>query len=364
MIGSEAVDGIAGGARRLVDRASARRALRRRRPPELRTTDAATSPTVYYLCPDYPHPSGGIRALYQHVDILNAVGIDAAVLHHEDGFSCHWFEHATRVVGAGSVALSERDTLVVPEIYGPYLDRLPREPHLVLFNQNAYLSWEHVGTGGPRYDVFERALTVSADSAELLRFAFPRLDVGIVPNAIDPVRFYPGSAPVGRRIATMPRKRPDDLAAIERLLGDRLCDWELVKIEGASEREAAEQMRAAPIFLSLGRREGFGLPAAEAMASGAYVVGFHGFGGREIFDPDCSDAVEDGDVLAAAQALATAMDRFEADPAELRAVGARAASRIRERYAPSRQEAALVAFHAVGAEAVHAAAARIPTGRR
>src|ERR1700761_1626221 len=145
MIGSEAVDGIAGGARRLVDRASARRALRRRRPPELRTTDAATSPTVYYLCPDYPHPSGGIRALYQHVDILNAVGIDAAVLHHEDGFSCHWFEHATRVVGAGSVALSDRDTLVVPEIYGPYLDRLPRVPHLVLFNQNAYLSWEHVG---------------------------------------------------------------------------------------------------------------------------------------------------------------------------------------------------------------------------
>ncbi|HVW48317.1 MAG TPA: glycosyltransferase [Solirubrobacterales bacterium] len=359
-LGSGAVELLGGGPRRLVERAAARRVLRRRRPPELRTSGAARGSTVYYLCPDHPHPSGGIRALYKHVDILNAAGIDAAVLHHEDGFSCSWFEHSTRVVGASSVVLSDRDTLVVPEVYGPFLDRLPRLPHLVLFNQNAYLTWEHLRTTTPRYDIFERAMTVSADSAEILAFAFPGLDVGVVPNAIDPAVFHPARGPVGRRIATMPRKRPDDLVLIERLLGERLRGWELVKIEGASEREAAARMRAAPIFLSLARREGFGLPAAEAMASGAYVVGFHGFGGREIFDPDCSEAVEDGDVLAAARALAAAMDRFEAAPAGLRAAGERAAARVRERYGPARRQAELLAFHGAG----EPAGARIASGRR
>lgn len=133
--------------------------------------------------------------MYQHVDILNAAGVDAAVLHHEAGFSCSWFEHTTRVVCASSVVLSSQDTLVVPEIYGPFLDRLPRIPHLVLFNQNAYLTWEHLGPMAPAYDIFERAMTVSADSAELLAFAFPRLDLAVVPNAIDPDIFHPQREP-------------------------------------------------------------------------------------------------------------------------------------------------------------------------
>ncbi len=285
--------------------------------------------------------------MYRHVDLLNAAGIEAAVLHHTSGFACRWFEHSTRVVAAPEVELAPSDVLVVPEVYGPFLDRLPRGPRLVVFNQNAYLTWQHLpARKRPRYGIFEAALTVSADSAALLRFAFPDLPVSIVPSAVDPALFHPEAGPVGRRIATMPRKRPDDLALIERLLEGRMEGWELVRIEGANEVEAAAAMRGAPIFLALGRREGFGLPAAEAMASGAFVVGFPGFGGREIFDPRCSVAIEDGDVGGAATALDAAMRRFEADPTALRADGARAAELVRERYAPAAQAEAVRAFFA------------------
>ena len=336
-----------GAAKRLADRLSAWRALRRRRPPTIRTTTGSELPTIYYLCPDYSVPSGGIRAIYRHVDILNRAGLSAAVLHHRDGFSCRWFEHSTRTVGVPSVALSSRDILVVPEIYGPFLGRLPREPRLVAFSQNAYLTFEHMPPRvAPPYELFEAAMTVSTDNAEYLRFAFPNLDTSVVPNGIDPAVFYPSTARPGKRLALMPRKRPSDSDQIIRLLGERLRGWETVRIEGAGEAETATLLRSAPIFLALGRQEGFGLPAAEAMASGCYTIGFPAFGGREIFDPSCSVAVEDGDVLSAARSLAEAMDLYERQPEQLRAMGARASERVHGQYSLELQEEALLAFYA------------------
>jgi len=333
-------------AKRLAQRLSERRALRWRKPPEIRTGGSGGAPTVYYLCPDYPHPSGGIRTIYRHVDILNAAGRDAAVLHHSDGYACRWFEHSTRIVGAPSVRLSSQDVLVVPEIYGPFLGRLPREPRLVVFNQNAYLSFEHVRSRAAiSYDVFDAALTVSEDSADFLRFAFPGLEVSIVDYAIDPEVFHPASTEPPKRLALMPRKRPDDARQILWLLGERLRDWEVVPIENASEGETASLLRSSPVFLALGWREGFGLPPAEAMASGCYVVGFSGFGGRELFDPSFSKQIEDGDVLAAARQLAELLSLYERQPGVVREAGRRAAGQIRERYSLGRQAEAVVAFY-------------------
>lgn len=336
-----------GGAARMLERLSRWRALRTRRPPAIRTTTSGAAPTIYYLCPDYPVPSGGIRAIYRHVDILNRAGLSAAVLHRSSDFSCDWFEHSTRTVGAGSVALSVEDILVVPEIYGPFLQRLPREPRLVAFSQNAYLTFEHLPLGAaPRYELFEAALTVSDDSAEYLRFAFPGLDVSVVSNAIDPAVFYPADDAPGRRLALMPRKRPAEAEQILNLLGERLRGWETVRIEGASEAETAALLRSAPLFLALGRQEGFGLPAAEAMASGCWTVGFPAFGGRELFETSFAVAVEDGDVLAAARVTAEAMERYEREPDAVRAVGARASEHIRREYSLDRQAESLLAFYA------------------
>jgi glycosyltransferase involved in cell wall biosynthesis len=329
----------------LLKRAFDERARLRRRPPRIKVEAHGSGETIYYLCPDHGTPSGGVRALYKHVDILNAAGRPAAVLHHRDGYACEWFEHSTRVVGAGSVRLHPHDVLVVPEIYGPHFDVLPKGPKLVAFSQNAYLTFAHLRTGQRlSYERFAAALTISEDSAEYLRFAFPALKVTVVSNAIDPEVFNSALHPPPRRIAMMPRKRPHDAQQILRLLGARLRGWEVAAIESSSEAEVAAALRYSPIFLALGKQEGFGLPAAEAMASGCFVVGFPGFGGREIFDPTVSAPVEDGDVLAAARELAAAMGAYEDRPEEVRAAGARARDHVIERFAPRRQRDELIAF--------------------
>jgi glycosyltransferase involved in cell wall biosynthesis len=333
--------------KRLVEHVLHERTRRLRRPPALRTGPQAGPPTIYYLTPDNPEPSGGIRVAYRHVDILNDAGMDAVVVHHREGFTSSWFEHSTPIVGAPSVRLGPEDVLVVPEYYGPYLDRLPRGPRRVIFNQNAYLTFARVPAGEPlAYDGVVAAMTVSPDSAEYLRFAFPGLDVSVVRNAIDPAIFHPGTEPPGRRIALMPRKRPDDVDQVLRLLGDRLRGWEVVTIDGASERETAALMRSSAIFLAFGQQEGFGVPPTEAMASGCYVIGFPAFGGREIFDPDVSRPVEDGDVLAFAREVEQAIWDFERDPAAIRQAGARAAEHIRTTYSPERQRDELLDFMA------------------
>jgi glycosyltransferase involved in cell wall biosynthesis len=343
---SEVIAGWGRTARLLEQRLSRRRALRWRHPPELTVGESGGPATVYYLCPDYPVPSGGIRVIYRHVDLLTAAGVPAAVLHHTDGFSCEWFEHSTRTVGAPSVRLSSADTLVVPEVYGPFLDQIPSGPLLVAFNQNAYLTFEHAPGAGPDlYRRFAAAMTVSEDSAEYLRFAFPGLRAEAVPNAVDPEVFHPVGEPPPRRLALMPRKRPEEAAEILRLLGGRLEGWEVVTIEGVSEREAAAELRAAPIFLALGRREGFGMPAAEAMASGCYVVGFPGFGGRDLFTGEWAHALEDGDVLATARELDRAFRSYEEDPAMVRAAGARAHDHVTEHFSLDRQRDAVLSFH-------------------
>ena len=40
-----------------------------------------TRPLIYFFCPDLSNPMGGVHMLYRHVDILNANGFHAAIVH-------------------------------------------------------------------------------------------------------------------------------------------------------------------------------------------------------------------------------------------------------------------------------------------
>ncbi|WP_341720442.1 glycosyltransferase [Micromonospora sp. FIMYZ51] len=320
------------------------RALRRRTPPPLRyDAGRAEEGVVYYLSPDDNRPSGGIRNLYRHVDLLNESGTAAAVLHSRADFRVDWFANDTPVVAAGQVTLGPADLLVVPEFYGPALGRLPAPARKLIFNQNAYRTFDEVsldGTsaGAPYRDCpgIEALLTVSRDNVALLRHAFADLDVRLARVVVDDQVFHPPARPAPRRIGHMPRRRAIEQEQLLHILRARgvLADWELVPIDGMSEAQTAEALRGCAIFLSFSEREGFGLPPAEAMASGAYVVGFTGLGGRDFFDPRYCSPVAEGDLLGFAVAVEQALRRYEEDPASLVAAGQAAADRIRAEYHP------------------------------
>ncbi len=322
--------------------------LRRRRVPAFATSlreraDGSPAATVYYLCPDHDTPSGGVRVIYRHVDTLNAMGIPAAVMHHRPGFRCTWFENTTRVVAAPNTVLSGSDVLVVPEWYGPDLSTVPAGPRVVIFNQRAYGTFDHVPAGQPLYRGAAALLAVSDDNAGYLRYAFPDIPTHVVRNVVDRSLFRPGDGP-GRQIAYMPRRRGDELTEVLHLLAIRgvLRDWNLAPIDGRSEQETADLLRSSAVFLSFSEREGFGMPPAEAMAAGCYVVGFTGLAGRDFFDPAYCRPVPEGDVLAFARAVE---EICATEPEVLAKAGQLASQTILDRYSEAGLRDDLRAFY-------------------
>ena len=328
--------------------------LRIRQVPAFRAgVPTADRPTAYYLAPHHNGPSGGVRVIYRHVDMLNDLGFAAVVVHEKAGFRCTWFANDTPVVVAGQVTPGAHDVLVVPEWYGPTLARVPREPRLVVFNQRAYDTFDSVAyaatpPGAPYADPRPAALlAVSDDNVDLLRYAFPSITVHLTRNVIDERVFFPAPGTRRRQIAYVPHRRAAEREQLLHILRSRgvLRDWELIPISGRTEAQTADIMRKSAVFLSFSEREGFGLPPAEAMACGSYVVGYPGLAGREFFDPACSTPVPDGDLLALARAVEDACTTYASDPAILVKKGEIAAHRVRSRYSPANLRADLAAFY-------------------
>jgi hypothetical protein len=312
---------------------------------------AAAQPTLYMLCPDYDRQSGGLRKQYRAVDLLNEAGFSAAVVHRRAGFRLQWFENETRVVAMGDVALGPRDLVAVPEVYGAAINELPRGIRQVIFNQGAYLALDHIVKGGEAATMpyasnpdLAAVVVVSDDSAEVMRYAFPGIPVRRIRHGIDPLMHHPPATAPGRRIAYMTRRRGEEAAQVLRLLELRgaLDGWEVVAIEGRTEREVADILRTSRVFLSFSQREGFGLPPLEALACGCTVVGYHGFGGRELFEAPSAVAIEDSDTVAFARAAEAVLRRFELDPAGAEADAAAGARFALERYSPAAERQSLI----------------------
>ncbi|MET0447775.1 MAG: glycosyltransferase [Aeromicrobium sp.] len=321
-------------ARRAVGRYRTYRDLRWRRIPSIRVNPARGTSTVYYLVPDVAAPHGGVRVAYRHVDCLNALGQPAAVLHDTPGFRATWFPSSTRVVDTQALRFGADDLLVVPEVYAPSMHSIDPEARVLVFNQGAYITFDALDpdrsrAGSPYRGVnrLEGIMTVSRDSADLLSLSFPDVPIDIARPVIDGSVFHPGQEPGRRAFAYVLTRRHHERNQVLHMLRARGLGWQPVPLTGMSEAQMAAALRRASVFLSLSDRDGFGLPPAEAMASGCYVVGYTGGGGDEFFDPEyCAPVRSTAELI---RALERAMTTSPADLAE---AGRRASTAILDRY--------------------------------
>jgi hypothetical protein len=331
--------------------ALARNAIRDHRyplPKVRRTASQWTAPTVYFCAPDFDVPSGGVRVIYRHVDLLVGAGIPARVLHRRPGFRCTWFANHTPVSSSQDTLIGPEDILVIGELAVPLLrDREPGT-RFVVFNQNPHLTWqrapEALVAGYSSSPDLAAIVVVSEHSREMVGYVAPNANVLRVHNSLNPRLFYPAQDAPARRIAYMPRGGRDEAAQVLSMLRARglLDGWEVTPLQGMTEDEVAETLRATTVFLSFAYHEGFGLPAAEAMACGAYVIGFHGFAGQEYLRPEFSCPVAPGDVLAMARAAQDALEREEREPGWCRLRGVAAARFIADEYSPERERADVI----------------------
>jgi hypothetical protein len=303
---------------------------------------------IYYLCPDGLEPTGGIKVIYRHVDLLNEHGREAVVVHESEGHRCTWFPNDTPVTSRQSWEPQADDVVVIPEVYGPNAARIARGVRKVIFNQSGYLTFEGYppdarGDETPYLDPeVVAALAISDNVAGYLRFVFPEMPVHRVRWSIDSTRFKP--LPKRPRICYMPRRHPEDATQVFNILRfrDALDGLEILPLEGMTEDQVAEAMGASILFFSYGYPEGCPLPPAEAMACGCVVVGYHGFGGREYFDPEVCFPVEAGDVIAFAAAAERALGLWAADNEGFRSMGEKARAHIAQAFDPGHEARALL----------------------
>ena len=298
------------------------------------------------------------------------------------GFRPSWFSSTAASLSlAESHALGELDPssclLLLPETYvganlasfrGIDLSGLAR----VIFNQNAYYSYGQLGdhTAARLRSFYDdpavlQVLSVSEDThAFLIRnLGLPDQKLSRIVNAIEPI-FAPDGVKANR-MHWMPRKNPEHVQAV--LLGLLRCGlrhsggWQGDPLVQLSHQQVAERLNGARLFLAFGHPEGFGLPIAEAMAAGCWVVGYSGGGGRELFRFGASEMVAFGDWPGFVAAIQRAFDIFAEQPRETELRLQRQAMAVRSLYSAEQEQASIglawdriaSAFHA-WREMVHA----------
>ena len=301
--------------------------------------------TAYFLCHENDRPVGGDRKIYRFVDILNAAGRSAVVVHNRPGFRLTWFENQTKILPAREVQCGRGDLLVIPEVFRERIPRIaPGNPHLIL-NQNAYITYADSrlsrGAWKPVVSVSDTigVVTVSEDSREYLEWCFADLPVERIRLGLDPALFLPPTQGKRRAVSFMPRRNRTELLQLLRILDERgaLVGWELTPIDNVSEAEAARLLRESALFLSLSKQEGFGLPPLEAMGCGCVVVGYHGGGGKEFLRPGISYPIDAGDTLHFARRVEETLASWDRDSTDLQELGLRASEYARREYSQEQE---------------------------
>jgi hypothetical protein len=266
---------------------------------------------IVYLCPVDASPSGGIKVIYKHSEILNSLGVDSAVFHpFEPGFRCDWFEHSTKFLSTGSFD-KNTDIIVIPEVWAGVFGRQCMAAGLkycILVQAGHYLySEKKESMGRTRQDVkqvYEYAkfvLSISDYATALISLAFPEVKsriLRVLPHIDD--EYLQTGLPATREklIAYMPRRLEEHANIAKQFLEPCLPNgWSIMAIEKASTKEVAKTLRKSSIFLSFSDREGFGLPPLEAALCGNLVCGYSGQGGKEYFLRPIFTEVTNGDFL-------------------------------------------------------------------
>jgi glycosyltransferase involved in cell wall biosynthesis len=178
----------------------------------------------------------------------------------------------------------------------------------------------------------------------MLQYTFPDLPVWRFYVSVDSNRFAPQTDPRLNTICYMPRKRARDIACVLGMLASHgvLDAWSIRPLDGLTEAQVAEALSSCAIFLALSDQEGCPLPPLEAMASGALVVGYTGFGAQEYMTGETAVVVPEGDVLMFARELESVLmdwDRTQDQWDRIRSAGRAVAT---NRYSPEVEEESVV----------------------
>jgi hypothetical protein len=281
----------------------------------------------YYYYPTWNKPSGGNKQIRLMGSLLSELGVEACLLRDRKFFAAdppfddNVFYGVPVPVAPfpfedAGAHLRPEDVVVLPEVL---LDRtLPQcrgwRCRLALNNQNGFYGLRYRPPLRETRRAIEFAVANAPYVASLCRnyLAIPAERIFLIPLWVTrpPFELRTDGLPRALSVCYMPRKIPDEARRVRELVRATHPDVPWVEIDGLTEPEVAQKYRESSIFFAAQDLEGFGLPAAEAMACGCLVAGFAGTG--RFPHPYATTAngfwAPDRDVTAAAEMVRRAID--------------------------------------------------------
>jgi len=256
----------------------------------------------FLLGQDIDRPIGGVKQIYRLAEALSTIGYRSFIIQKTTSFRPTWFNFLgrdkLRFISYDQFNKTRlnpsSDVLVLPETIINLFFNFPGIPKIV-FNQNyGYTFGEKINLRSDFvWKVYSspelvKVLCVSLADSDFLRHCLG-LNTSLISRLINPieVELFKPSFPKSRKIVYMPRKNTQHAYVVSSLLtsSDWFSDkgWSLVPLSNLTHNQIAQHLKDSFIFLAFGCPEGFGLPIAEALASGCHVVGYDGVGGSELF---------------------------------------------------------------------------------
>ncbi len=313
-----------------------------------KTNKAAGSPKIFYLPTWDKKPSGGTKQQYRHVDILTRNSFEAYIVVPQKTMQANWFEYQCPVIDYNrfrEIHNPSIDFVVLAEVCG-------REPPVpgrkIIFNQNIHLTFMYYGlspckTSPYNTPAVEGAIVVSKHNADYLQSIFPHLTIYRIRNGVDSEKFKPASCK-SKRMAAFTKKNIQDVEQVLNALVQKgvLDHWQVRLLEDVSESEVAQILSESVIYLHFGSQEGLQLSTKEAMLSGCYVIGYHGFGGKEIMKPKFSSSIEAGDIAGFVNEVERVVGEYEKDPQKILSQGLMARDFIARSFSMKNEERELL----------------------
>ena len=266
--------------------------------------------SIIYCCPTGDNkPSGGIKVIYRHVEILSNK-IDAKIFHYQDpNFKCGWFNHNVKFK-KDSTFDSNKEFVIIPEWMAVYLAQILQKLNVKygIFVQGGFTL-----NTRPKYNftdqdikkAYEKAeiiISSSDEISECIKLTFPTVTEKIfqINISVDNKKFNISEEDFKNKenlITYMPRKKLNHAKKLIFILEQHLSNkWKIESLDNLTELELIKYLQKSKIFLSFSELEGLGLPPVESGLCGNYVIGYTGEGGKEYWNPPIFDIVSSGDI--------------------------------------------------------------------
>ena len=258
----------------------------------------------FVLPNDVDKPVGGVKQIHRLCESINSLNHECYIIQEDKYFAPSWFDSNVKSVSLKAFLKRtdlnpSHDYLIIPETMIPYVTRFLPGFKKIIFNQNiSYTFGVNPKTDGfPKnpqdvLDLYSHKDVIAIwcvsryDLRTLLSgFSLAENMCSLIVNSIESDLFYP-SFPKKLQICYMSRKNPTHSMRVRAMINAQSfkLDWGFKEIIDMTLPEVASVLRSSAVFFSFGHPEGFGLPVAESIASGCFVVGYSGLGGEELFD--------------------------------------------------------------------------------